>query len=78
MKNKTNKAQTVRELQRVIRSLEYYIKTYLEPYQDEVFKNKASSFKFQVSGAYYPDSYLAADHIIKLKNAIKTIKKLKK
>lgn len=78
---RVNKTQTIRDLKRIIESLEYLNKEYVIPYQEEVQKRKFEEMKLSLlmaSGCMpTPDSAVIGHRIDQLKEAIKTVKKLK-
>lgn len=79
---KVNKAQTIRDLERVMHSIEYWIENYIKPHEEEVMQKQMKEMLSQIgkcSGSFPPpDSEMAGYRIIQLEDAIKTIKKLKK
>lgn len=73
-----SKAATIRQLKRVIKSMDYYLINYIKPYQEEVHQKIIEDMRhLMVSGAFSNDEtsfeYLKAD----LEDCIRTVKKLK-
>lgn len=76
MKGKT-KSQTIYDLKRNIRALNYYLENYIKPHEEEVMKKQIENTPKLSSGAFIPDSYRFEYLIADMEDCLKTVKKLK-
>lgn len=72
------KAQTIRHLKAAIRSLDYYMKYYVIPYQEDVQKRLMEEQRvLMVSGSFISDETSMKFLKANLQDCLKTVKKLK-
>jgi len=76
MKRKS-KIQTIYDMKRNIRALNYYLESYIKPYEEEVMNKQIENTPKLSSGAFIPDSYRFEYLIADMQDCLKTVKKLK-